>query len=435
MTEGKPVAVVGAGLAGAMMACFLARDGHAVHLLERRPDPRRRAVEGGRSINLALSHRGLRALAELGLDEEILAHTVAMRGRMMHAPDGALTLQPYGTEKDQVIHSVSRGGLNVRLIEAAAASGVQMRFEARVEDVDPERGRVKLESGEEAEYAFIVGADGAFSAVRARLQRSAGFDYSQSYLTHGYKELTLPATAAGDFALDPHALHIWPRGGFMMIALPNEDCSFTCTLFWPFEGEISFGSVREDADLLGVFRTHYADVLPLFPNLVEQYHENPVGSLVTVRCGPWHAGDRVVLIGDAAHAVVPFYGQGMNASFEDCRLLAEALRSAPSPGAGFRAFYQNRKADADALSDLAIENYRVMRDRVASRGFLLLRSAGRAVHRLVPTLFVPMYTLVTFTSTPYAAAVARWERQVRGVKAGAFVLGLVVLVGLALLLG
>ncbi|MEZ4422307.1 MAG: NAD(P)/FAD-dependent oxidoreductase [Gemmatimonadota bacterium] len=430
---GRPVAVAGAGLAGAMMACYLARDGYRVRVYERRSDPRRKGTEGGRSINLALSHRGIRALAELGLADEVLAHGVPMRGRMMHAPDGDLSLQPYGTEADQVIHSTSRGDLNLRLLDAAEAAGAKLIFDAPVVDVEPEHGRIHLEGGRTEEFDFIVGADGAYSAVRARLQRTAGFDYAQTYLTHGYKELTLPAAPDGGFALEPHALHIWPRGGFMMIALPNEDRTFTCTLFWPLTGEApSFAAVRTDEDVLAVFRTHFADALPLFPDVTEQYRTHPVGTLVTVRCGPWDLGGRVILIGDAAHAVVPFYGQGMNASFEDCRLLAEALRAHATPAEAFRRFYEDRKADADALSELAIENYRVMRDRVASRGFLALRALGRLAHRVLPGVFVPLYTMVTFTSTPYAEAVARWERQVHGVRRAATVLA--ILLGVLLLL-
>ncbi len=437
------VGVVGAGLSGALMATMLARRGHRVSVYEWRPDPRRVAAEGGRSINLALSHRGLRALEVIGLTDSVLATTVSMRGRLMHDLGGRTQLQPYGTEKDQVIHSVSRAGLGRMLVEAAAAAGVELEFEARCEDVDLDAAQVLLEAGSSAratrEHDLIVGADGAFSVVRAKMQRRPGFDYQQSYLGHGYKELTLPPTAAGDFAMDPGALHIWPRGGYMMIALPNEDRSYTCTLFMPLEGEDSFASLDPDAENGGgiedFFGRSFPDALPLFPDLARQYRENPVGFLVTVRCRPWHHGGTAILIGDAAHAVVPFYGQGMNASFEDCRLLDERLAGVEAPGpdlaTALAGFAESRRVDTDALADLAVYNYTVMRDRVASRTFLLGRSLGRLAHRALPGVFLPLYTMVTFTSMPYAEAVERWGRQQRRLR---HLLLLLILIALILII-
>jgi len=404
------------------MAGYLAQAGHRVEVYERRPDPRKAAPEGGRSINLALSHRGLRALGDVGVEESVRRITVPMRGRLMHGMDGSLTLQPYGTEADQVILSVSRADLNRILVERAADLGATFHFSHRIRDIDVDSATLTVEAEggtRHMEHDAIIGADGAYSAVRARLQRRSQFNYSQDYLTHGYKELSLPPDSGGDFAMDPNALHIWPRGGHMMIALPNLDRSYTCTLFWPLEGENSFGEVDVVADVTGYFNQHFPDVPALIPDLEEQYRINPVGSLLTVRCGPWMVSDRVVLIGDAAHAVVPFFGQGMNASFEDCRLLMESLGNAQGDRArAFAGFYSARKADADALADLAVYNYEVMRDRVASRGFLLGKALGRVLHRALPATFTPLYTMVTFTSMPYAQARDRWQLQRALVRRG-----------------
>lgn len=432
--------MVGAGLAGSMLAAYLARARHDVDVYERRADPRRSSPEGGRSINLALSHRGLRALAELEVEDEVRAITIPMRGRLMHSLNGSLTLQPYGTEKDQVILSVSRSDLNRILVERSDQLGARFHFGHRIRDVDIDSARLKVESADghrsEMVHDAVVGADGAYSAIRGRLQRRSGFDYAQDYLTHGYKELSMPPTAAGDFAMDPNALHIWPRGGHMMIALPNLDRSYTCTLFWPLEGENSFAEVDTAPDVSRHFERHFPDVPDLIPDLEEQYRGNPVGSLVTIRCAPWSVGDRAVLVGDAAHAVVPFYGQGMNASFEDCRLLMEALtRAGGNRAVAFADFGQSRKKDADALAELAIYNYQVMRDKVASRGFLLAKATGRILHRLLPGTFTPLYTMVTFTSMPYAEALARWRRQRAiarwaGAAALTLILLLIVLLGL-----
>jgi kynurenine 3-monooxygenase len=434
------IAIVGAGLAGALMAAYLGRAGHPVEVFELRPDPRKTEGPSGRSINLALSHRGIHALREVGAADRVLAHALPMRGRMMHAVSGELSFQPYGTEEDQVLHSVSRGRLNEILLDVAeACRGVRLHFGRKCLDLDPETNTIHLEdqgSGEirSVQAGVVIGADGAFSKIRAALQRRDRFDYRQDYLEHGYKELSLPPKPGGGFALQNDALHIWPRRTYMMIALPNPDETHTCTLFWPFEGPQGFSSVRTDDEILAHFRETFPDVLPLLPDLVEQYRRNPVGSLVTIRCRPWDAGGKVVLIGDACHAVVPFYGQGMNAAFEDCTVLHACLQeSGGSRERAFREYEARRKQDVDTLADLALANFVEMRDHVGSRSFLLKKGAERWLHRLFPRWYFPLYTLVTFTRMPYAEAVRRTRRQNRFAGIAAVIAALVLLLVVVLL--
>jgi kynurenine 3-monooxygenase len=424
--RGETVIVAGAGLAGSLMAIYLARAGHRVEIVERRSDPRKLEGDRGRSINLAISTRGLAALERVGLDREVLDEAVPMAGRMMHSADGRLTFQPYGTESGQAIHSVSRLGLNIALIDVAEREpGVTLRFDRRCVDVDLDSPALTVEDAltgrvSEVRGDRLIGADGAFSVVRGRMQRLDRFDYSQSFLGHGYKELTIPAAADGGFRMERNALHIWPRGGFMMIALPNADGSFTCTLFWPFGGRSGFDALRSPADVRRYFESTFADAVALMPDLTREYFENPTSSLVTVRCRPWHCGGRVALIGDACHAVVPFYGQGANAAFEDCLVLDECLREhAPDWKAAFESYEQRRKPNVDALADLAIANFIEMRDHVASRRFLAVKKLEKVLHRLFPRRFVPLYSMVTFSRIPYAEAVERARRQWRAVRRSA----------------
>jgi kynurenine 3-monooxygenase len=434
--RGTRAVVAGAGLGGALIATQLARAGFSVEVVERRQDPRRTGRAEGRSINLALSARGLHALDQVGLRDAILKIAVPMRGRRMHAVDGTLTFQPYGTEPDQHIWSMSRGVLNQTLVEAAEAAGANVRFGLRTTGVEPDSGVVHLEDAVTGEPStvqgdLVVGADGAFSAVRGTFQRMERFDYAQDYLAHGYKELSIPARADGSFALEPNALHIWPRGGFMMIALPNQEGSFTCTLFLAFEGDPSFARLRTPDDVRRFFEATFPDAVPRMPTLLEDFAENPTSSLVTVRCRPWHRG-RVVLLGDAAHAVVPFYGQGANAAFEDCVVLDACLkRHAPDWAAAFAAYQGARKRHADALADLAIGNFLEMRDKVASRAFLLRKKTEKLLHRALPFWYVPLYSMVSFSRTPYADAVAKAARQDRIVLSVAAVLLVVLVAGLA----
>jgi kynurenine 3-monooxygenase len=416
--------IVGAGLAGALMACYLGRAGRRVDVYERRPDPRSHGQDRGRSINLALSVRGIQALREVGLAEEVLKDAIPMRGRMIHSPSGALAFQPYGKDDSESINSVSRAGLNLTLVNAAARfEPVRLFFDRRCTDVDPASGTLELQDStagatEHVEAQSVIAADGAYSAVRARLQKRERFDYSQDYQGHGYKELTIPAADGGGFRMEKHALHIWPRQSFMMIALPNLDGSFTCTLFWPYEGQSSFAAVRTEADLFRFFERHFPDALPLMPHLAADYFGNPVGPLLTVRCRPWHVDGRVVLLGDACHAVVPFLGQGMNAVFEDCTVLDRCLAAHPDDrAAAFRAYEQQRKENTDALADLCVDNFLEMRDRVGSRLFRLRKKFEILLHKLLGRWYLPLYTLITFTTTPYAEARRRARRQDRVVRA------------------
>jgi len=435
--------VIGAGLGGALMAIYLARAGHTVEVYEHRADPRAGAAGEGRSINLAISTRGLHSLAQVGLADAVLATAVPMRGRMMHAPDGRLTFQPYGTERDHVLHSVSRAGLNAILLDAAEKhANVRLIFGQRCTGVDLSSATVTVvdvETGQRSRVAgdVVVGADGAFSAVRQQFQRLDRFDFEQAYLEHGYKELTIPAGPRGAFVLAHDALHIWPRGEFMMIALPNRDGSFTGTIFWPFAGPHGFAELRSEADLLAYFRATFPDALRWMPTLARDYFASEPASLVTIRCRPWSSGGTVVLLGDACHAVVPFYGQGANAAFEDCATLSECLAErAPDWAAAFIAYEARRKAHTDALADLSLANFVEMRARTASAAFLLGRRIEAVVHRLAPRRFVPLYTLVTFTRTPYATAVARARTQRRALglllAAGLLTLALLAVAALGL---
>jgi kynurenine 3-monooxygenase len=437
--ERVEIAIVGGGLAGALLACLLGRAGREVALYERRPDPRVKGFAGGRSINLALSARGIEALRRAGLADQVLAEAIPMPGRMIHAPSGRLVFQPYSKDRSDAINSVSRGGLNLAMLEAAEAiSGVRVHFGQRCADVELEAPALLLEGGEpgetrRVEASLVIGADGAFSAVRGRLQRLERFDYSQSFLSHGYKELCIPPAPGGRFAMEPRALHIWPRGRFMMIALPNRDGSFTATLFWPWSGPGGFESIRTGPDLLRFFEESFPDALPLMPTLAGDYFDNPTGSMVTVRCGPWHHEDRVVLVGDAAHAVVPFYGQGMNAAFEDCAALAELLARHDRLEA-LRRYYAMRKENADAIADLALANFIEMRDHTASGMFRARKRAERVLHRLLPFWYTPLYNMVSFTCIPYAEARRRAARQGRIVALSAAGACLVLVALAALLL-
>jgi kynurenine 3-monooxygenase len=431
------VVLVGAGLGGSLMAILLGKAGYAVRGYELRPDPRTGSARGGRSINLALSARGMHALERVGLAREILAMAVPMRGRMIHSQVGRTAFQPYGTAADQVNHSVSRGDLNIVLLTAAEKlPDVRFSFGRKCQAVDPASGEVTVldsESGETRHHTcdVVIGADGAFSVVRRQFLKEDRFDYQQAFLSHGYKELTIPAAPGGGFLLEKNALHIWPRGGFMMIALPNRDGSLTCTLFLPFEGDTSFAALATETEVCRFFERVFPDAIRLIPDLAAQYFANPTGSMVTIRCSPWHSGGRVVLLGDASHAVVPFHGQGANAAFEDCVVLDDCIRrKAPDWAAVFASFEALRKENTDALADLSIANFEEMKHHTGSRLFLMKKALEKGLHRLFPSRFVPLYMMISFTLIPYAEARRRARRQARALltaTAGALILALLLL--------
>ncbi len=430
--EKRRICVVGAGLTGTLVAARMADAGHDVDIYDRRADLRRLDLDGGRSINLALSERGFDALDRIGIADDIRAAAVPMRGRMMHSVGGELTFQPYGTDPSHVLMSVNRDDLNIAMLNSVdSRPNITAHYGVKLVTLDPDHAEVTLEADDETsvcQFDTVIGADGAFSAVRQVLQRSQGFDFEQDFLEHGYKELTIPAHPDGSYQIEPHALHIWPRGTHMMIALPNPDGSFTCTLFWPLQGEVGFGGVDTPDAVVALFNEQFPDAVALMPDLAQDYLQNPVGTLVTIRCAPWYRSDTTLILGDAAHAVVPFYGQGANAAMEDCTLLMDSLaRHGDDWIAGFADFADARKPHADALADLALANYVEMRDHVASPRFLLLVRIKQWLHKVAPKTFTPLYTMVTFTRTPYADAIARARRQDRYLQIAAWVAALVVI--------
>lgn len=420
----KDAIIVGAGLVGALWAVFLARRGYAVKVFERRPDMRAAGYQGGRSINLAMSVRGWKAIEQAGIREKIEQVAIPMPGRMMHAVTGELTFQPYG-KAGEAIYSVSRGGLNLALLRIAADfPNVEFYFEHRCVDVDLQQPKITVEDLRTQEVKtldapLIFATDGAFSAVRYALQRTDRFDYTQQYLEHGYKELTIPAATHPDegpffpYRMNPGALHIWPRGNFMVIALPNADGSFTCTLFLPFEGEVSFDRLKTDDSVLDFFQSYFPDALTLMPTLLQDFRQNPVASLVTVKCKPWQWQNRILLLGDAAHAIVPFYGQGMNAGFEDCTILDALYEDYKGDWSQIiPAFARQRQPDADAIAELAQRNFLEMRDLVSDPRFLLRKKIAAQLHARHPE-FLPVYSMVTFGNTPYHLALQEEEAQNR----------------------
>src|SRR5438270_1092646 len=366
--------LIGSGLAGGLLAAYLGRRGYEIDLYESRADPREGNLVGGRSINLALSTRGIHALEQLGIADEVLRHAIPMRGRMIHEKSGGLHFAPYDVDPNKYINSIGRAALNTTVIEAAQRySNVRVHFNHKCTDVDLDSATANLLNSSTSQQLnasgdAIVGVDGAFSAVRQSMQlKIDNFQYDESYLAHGYKELTIPPAADGGWQMKKEALHIWPRKSFMMIALPNPDGSFTCTLFWEFEGPRSFATTKTDDEVRRFFEEEFPDAVPLMPALLEDFRQNPTGSLVTIRCAPWFHKDKVALVGDAAHAVVPFYGQGMNAAFEDCVVLDECLAKFPdNRERAFAKYFSRRKENADALADLAVENFIEMRDNTAS---------------------------------------------------------------------
>ncbi|HJU27315.1 MAG TPA: NAD(P)/FAD-dependent oxidoreductase [Rhodanobacteraceae bacterium] len=416
----QSVTIIGAGLVGSLLAALLAQRGFAVEVFERRPDPRVHGFLGGRSINLALAERGLNALRQAGLAETVLRQAVMMRGRMVHPLDGEPNLQRYGRDDSEVIWSVSRGGLNILLIDAAERAGASLHFDAPLLDAefDAEQNTISLghERGNARKHAagVLVGADGAGSALRAAMARDGGLGERVEALGHGYKELEIPPAPGKDpFAIEPHALHIWPRGHYMCIALPNAQGSFTVTLFLPSDGSPpSFASLSDDADAREFFEREFPDALALMPEFDQDWAEHPVGQLATLYLDRWHLDGRALLVGDAAHAIVPFHGQGMNAGFEDAVELADLLRAQPDDAAAvFAQFQQRRKPNADAIAAMALENYIEMRDGVADPHYLLKRELTAALTERAPTHFMSRYRMVSFTHLPYSYCLDRGRTQ------------------------
>lgn len=404
--------IIGGGLSGSLLAIYMAKRGFQVNLFERRPDMRNNRISAGKSINLALSTRGLRALEKVGLDKAILEDAIPMYGRMMHSTSGELNYHPYGKE-GQAINSVSRGRLNIQLLELADEyENITLHFNTKCVDVDIDKATATFEMEDGSVKTFeadrTIGTDGAFAATRARLQTSDRFNYSQTYMPVGYKELSIPAGEAGAFLMEKNALHIWPRGAFMMIALPNPAGDFTCTLFLPFEGEKSFANLTTEQQVKDFFKTEFPDAMAMMPTLVEDFFTNPTSSLVTVRCYPWVKKDKLALAGDAAHAVVPFFGQGMNCSFEDVLVMDECIgKHYPDWNTVFSDYQQLRKPNADAIADLAIQNYSEMADKVGDKEFLHKKHIEHDLAELYPEEFKSQYELVTFSTTPYKYALDR----------------------------
>ena len=417
--------LIGSGLAGGLLATYLGRRGYEIDLYERRADPREGNLVGGRSINLALSTRGIHALEQIGIADEVLEHAIPMRGRMIHDKSGALHFSPYDRDPNKHINSIGRAALNTTVIEAAQRyPNVRVHFNHRCTSIDLESATAQLLNTStnqrlQSQAEAVIGVDGAFSAVRQSMQVKIGnFEYDESYLAHGYKELTIPPMSDGKWRMEKEALHIWPRKSFMMIALPNPDGSFTCTLFWEFKGPRSFATTKTDDEIRRFFDEEFSDAVPLMPTLLEDFKENPTGSLVTIRCAPWYHENKVALVGDAAHAVVPFYGQGMNAAFEDCVVLDECLAEFPQDRQrAFAEYFLRRKKNADALADLAIDNFIEMRDKTASKIFRTKKKLDHLLEGLLPGIYLPLYTMVTFTRIPYAEAASRARRQDRIVYA------------------
>ncbi|MDF2435812.1 MAG: FAD-dependent monooxygenase [Bacteroidota bacterium] len=417
--DNKNTTIIGAGLVGSLLSIYLAKRGYKIDLFERRPDMRTANVSAGKSINLALSDRGWKGLEGVGIADEIKKIAIPMYGRSIHFKDGTTAFQPYGKD-NQAIYSVSRAEINMKLMDLAEEQeNVKIHFNERCTSVDRSKMEAHFENTETHSHTkvksdLLFGADGAFAASRLNMQLSSDrFEYNQHYISAGYKELIIPPGPNGEFMIEKNALHIWPRGSFMMIALPNMDGNFTCTLFFPFEGEKSFASITTREQVKKFFEEEFPDAVPLMPTLVDDYMNNPTSSLVTVKCFPWTFDDKIALIGDAAHAIVPFYGQGMNCGFEDCVVLNNLIDKHKEDWPQILTEYQNlRKPDADAIADLAVMNFVEMRDKTADPKFLLQKKIEAKFSSAHPDKWIPLYSMVTYSPhIRYSTALKEGQKQ------------------------
>ncbi len=411
----KQITILGAGLVGSLLAINLAKRGYSVKVFERRPDMRKEKIIAGRSINLALSDRGWKGLEVAGLKESIHKIAIPMPGRMIHTTDGSQNFQPYGKE-GQAIYSVSRGALNMELMNLAEQQpNVKFFFNQWADWINLEKGEIRFSAQSEianSQSEIIFGADGAFSRIRHRMQRQSMFNYSQEFLKLGYKELHIPANADGSHKLDKNSLHIWPRGEYMLMALANTDGTFTCTLFMPHEGENSFAQLKDQETLEAFFAEHFPDTAEVIPDLVEDFFKNPTSFLVTMKCFPWTYQDKVALIGDACHAIVPFYGHGMNAGFEDITILHQMMQQYGDDWQMiFSEYEKSRKPNADAIAELSYRNFMEMSTKTADAQFLLQKKIEKWFSEKHPDKWLPLYSRVTFSLRPYSEALAIGNRQ------------------------
>lgn len=417
----KKVAIIGAGLAGSLLAVYFAKRGMNVDVYERRPDMRKEDAGGGRSINLALSTRGIHALKEVGLYEEIKKISIPMYGRMVHLTDGTTNFQRYGKDDTEYINSVSRAELNKKLMDLADQyDNINFNFNCRCVGAHFEQDEIRIVNDREETHFIvkdeaIIATDGATSVIRQEMLKTPRFNFSQEYENYGYKELTILPGEDGTFKLEKNALHIWPRGQFMLIALPNMDGSFTCTLFLAYDkkfgGENSFEELKTPEKIEKFFDKNFPDASAMMPGLIEDFQTNPVGTLITIKCYPWTIG-KTTLLGDSSHAIVPFFGQGMNAAFEDCTCLNECVEKYyPDWNRIFDEYQRERKINTDAIADLAQENFIEMRDLVADKRFMLEKEIEAELARKYSEVFIPKYSMVTFYRFPYSVALERGKRQ------------------------
>ena len=415
MQKSKKIAVVGSGLVGSLLAIYLKKRGHEVDVFDRSPDIRKINFSG-RSINLVMSHRGWKTLEDIGLRAEIEQIGIAVDKRCIHMTDSSIVYQKYGKD-GEFIYSLSRGILNKKMIDLAETAGVNFKFEQKVWDVDLKTATIQIGEDERGEwtahdYDLCFGSDGAFSRIRHRMQRQSMFNYSQEFLEIGYKELHIPANADGSHKLDKNSLHIWPRGKFMLMALANLDGSFTCTLFMPHDGIDSFEALQNKQQLEEFFELHFPDTKAVIPDLVEDFFKNPTSYLVTMKCFPWTYSDKVALIGDACHAIVPFYGHGMNSGFEDITVLNQMIDKYGDDCANLLNEYENsRKPNTDAIAELSYRNFMEMSSKTADKNFLLQKKIEKWFSEKHPDKWIPLYSRITFSLQPYAEALAIGDLQ------------------------